>query len=96
MKTHVYANDPEDCLAFNYEFTALVERRNRIGIVGDVQFTDEDFHIDLDQEQYEEFLERIRGVEVSERDEEDFEQEHDPRVRRTSSARTLRFPDRFY
>ena len=96
MKTHVYANDPEDCLAFNYEFTALVERRNRIGIVGDVQFTDEDFHIDLDQEQYEEFLERIRGVELSETDEEDFEQEHDPRVRRTSSARTLRFPDRFY
>ena len=33
-----------------------------IGTVGDVQFTDEDFHIDLDQEQYKEFLEHIRGV----------------------------------
>ena len=45
VKTYLYANDPEDCLAFNYEFTALVERRNMIGTVGDVQFTDEDFHI---------------------------------------------------
>lgn len=67
-----------------------------ICIVGDVQFTDEAFHIDLDQDQYEEFRERIRGVEAIETDEEDFEQEHDPRVRRTSSGRTLRFPDRFY
>ena len=67
-----------------------------IGTVGDVQFTDEDFHIDLDQEQNVEFLERLRGVEVSETDEEDFEQEHDPRVGRTSSGRMLRFPDRFY
>jgi len=67
-----------------------------IATVGDVQFTDEDLHIDLDQKQYEEFLERIRGVEVSETDEEDIEEEHDPRVRRTSSGRTLRFPDRFY
>ena len=66
----MYANDPEDCLAFNYEFTALVERRNVIGTVGDVQFTEVDFHIDLDQEQYEEFLERVRGVEVCETDEE--------------------------
>ena len=81
VKTHVYASDPEDCLAFNYEFTGLVERRNMIGTVGDVQFTDEDFHIDLDQDQYEEFLERISGVEESEIDEEDLEQEHDPRVR---------------
>ena len=32
-----------------------------IGTVGDVQFADEDFHIDLDQEQYEEFLDHIRG-----------------------------------
>ena len=67
-----------------------------IGTIGDVQFTDEDFHIDLDQEQCEEFVERIRGVEVIETDEEDFEQEHDPQVRRTSSGRTLTFPDRFY
>ena len=65
----MYASNPEDCLAFNYEFTALVERRKMIGTVGDVQFTDEDFHIDLDQEQYEEFLERIMGVEESETDE---------------------------
>ena len=60
-----------------------------IGTVGDVQFTDEDFHIDLDQEQYEEFLELIRGVEESETDEEDLEQEHDRRIRRTSSGRTF-------
>ena len=31
-----------------------------IGTVGDVQFTEEDFQIDLDPEQYEEFLERNR------------------------------------
>ena len=36
----------------------------------------EDFHIDLGQEQHEEFIERIKGVEESETDEEDFEQEH--------------------
>lgn len=66
-----------------------------IVIVGDVQFTDEDFHIDLDQEQYEEFLERIRGVEVSETDEEDFEQEHDPR-RSPANLLWKKFPDRFY
>ena len=51
-----------------------------IGTVEDVQFTDKDFHINLDREQYEEFVECIRGVEVSETDEEDFEQEHDPQV----------------
>ena len=45
-----------------------------IGTVADMQFTDKDFHIDLDKE-YEEFLERIRGVEESETDEEDLEQE---------------------
>lgn len=39
-----------------------------IGNVGD-----KDFHTDLDQEQHEEFLERIGGVEESETDEEDFE-----------------------
>ena len=42
-----------------------------IGTVGDVKFTDEGFYI--------EFLERIKGVEESETDEEDLEQEHDPR-----------------
>ena len=39
-----------------------------------MQFTEEDFHIDLDQDQYEEFLERVRGVEVSETDEKNFEE----------------------
>ena len=66
-----------------------------IGIVGDVQFTDED-HFDLDQVQYVEFLECIRDVEEIETDEEDLEQEYDPRVRQTSFGRSLRFPDRFY
>ena len=36
------------------------------------------------------------GVEESETDEEDLDQERDPRVRRTSSERTLTFPDRFW
>ena len=34
-----------------------------IGTVWEVQFTDEDFHIDLNQELYEECLERTSGVE---------------------------------
>ena len=66
VKTHrLYASDPEDCLIFNYEFmiTAQVERYHMIGTVWEVQFTDEDFHIDLNQELYEECLERTRGVE---------------------------------
>ena len=37
----------------------------------------------MDQEQYEEFLERRRGVAESEIDIEDFEQEQDPRLKRT-------------
>ena len=44
-KTYVYTSDLQDYLAFNYEFTALVEGRNMIGTVGDVQFTDEDSSI---------------------------------------------------
>lgn len=56
VKTHLYASDPEDCLTFNYEFTALVERQLVIGTVGQVEFTDEDFHIELHQELYEECL----------------------------------------
>lgn len=54
----------------------VVERRNTIGAVGDVRFTDQDFQIDMGQEQHDEFVVRIKGVEESETDEEDFEQEH--------------------
>ena len=57
------ASDPEDCLIFNYEFTTQVEKHLVTGTVWDVQFTDQDFHIDLNQELYEECLERTRGVE---------------------------------
>ena len=96
VKTHVYANDPEDCLTFNYEFTALVERRNMIGIVGNVQFTDEDFHIDLDQEHCEEFLERIKGVEVSETDEWILNRNMILESGEPPLEELLRFPDRFY
>ena len=49
-----------------------------------MQFTDEDFHIDLNQELYEECLERTRGVEerdMTDVDEEEREKEQDPRVR---------------
>ena len=96
VKTHLYGNDPEDCLMFNYEFTALVERQLVIGTVGEVEFTDEDFHIDLNQELYEECLERTRGVQENDIDEEELQEEQDPRVRRTSSGRALKLPDRFY
>ena len=70
-----------------------------IGTVWEVQFTDEDFHIDLNQELYEECLERTRGVEgrdVTDVDEEELEQEQNLRVRTTSSGRTLKLPNRFY
>ena len=40
----------EDCLIFNYEFTAQVEKHLVIGTVWEVHFTDEEFHIDLNQE----------------------------------------------
>ena len=65
VKTHLYAIDPEDCLTFNYEFigTAQVEKHLATGTVWEVQFTDEDFHIDSNQLLYEECLERTRGVE---------------------------------
>ena len=84
VKTHLYASDPEDCLIFNYEFTAQVEKHLVIGTVWEVQFTDEDFHIDLNQELYEECLERTRGVEerdMTDVDEEEREQEQDLLVR---------------
>ena len=40
----------EDCLIFNYEFTAQVEKHLVIGTVWEVHFTDEEFHIVLNQE----------------------------------------------
>ena len=57
VKTHLYASDPEGCLIFNY-----VEKHLVIGTVWKVQFTDEDFQIDLNQELYEECLERTGGL----------------------------------
>ena len=54
------------------------------GTVCEVQFTDEDFNIDLKQELYEECLERTSGVEerdMTDQDEEELEEEQDPRVR---------------
>ena len=94
VKTHLYASDPEDCLTFNYEFTAQVEKHLVTGTVWEVQFTDEDFHIDLIQELYGECLERTRAVE--ERDMTDVDEEEDPRVRTTSSRRILKLPNLFY
>ena len=63
VKTHLYASDSKDCLIFSYEFTAQVEKHLVTGTVWEVQFTDEDFHIDSNQLLYEECLERTRGVE---------------------------------
>ena len=40
----------EDCLIFNYESTAQVEKHLVIGTVWEVHFTDEEFHIVLNQE----------------------------------------------
>ena len=98
VKTHLYASDPEGCLIFNY-----VEKHLVIGTVWKVQFTDEDFHIDLNQELYEECLElsleRTRGVEERDMtavDDEELEEEQDPRVRTTSSGKILKLPNRFY
>ena len=64
-----------------------------IGTVWEVQFTDEDFHINLNQELYEECLEHTRGG-VEERDmtdvdEEELEEEQHPCVRTTYSERIL-------
>ena len=60
-----------------------------------MQFTDEEFHIDLNQELYEECLERTRGV--KERDmTEELVEEQDPRVRAISSGGILKLPNRFY
>ena len=41
VKTHLYVSDPEDCLIFNYEFTAQVEKHLVTGTVWELQFTDE-------------------------------------------------------
>ena len=70
-----------------------------IETVWEVQFTDEDFHINLNQELYEECLERTRRVEekdMTEVDEEELEEEQDPHVRTTSSGKILKLPNRFY
>ena len=71
-----------------------------IGTVWEVQFTDENFRtIDLNQELYEECLERTRGVEemdMTDVDEEELEGKQDPRVRTTSPGRILKLPNRFY
>ena len=99
VNTHLHTSDPEDCLIFNYEFTAQVEKHLEFGTVWEVQFTDKAFHIDLNQELYEECLECTRGVEERDMtygDEEELEEEQDPRVRTTSSERVLQLPNRFY
>ena len=59
-------SDPEDCLIFNYEFTAQVETHLVTRTVWELQFTDEGFHIDLNQELCEECLERTRGLKKEE------------------------------
>ena len=41
--------------------TAQVEKHLALGTVWEVQFTDEDFHIDLNQQLYEESLEHTKG-----------------------------------
>ena len=67
-----------------------------IGTVWEVQFTDEDFHIDLNQKLYGEC--GTRGVEerdMTNVDEEELEEEQDPRVRTTSSGRILKIPSVF-
>ena len=74
-------------------------RETSCGTFWEVQFTDEDFHIDLNRELYEECLERTRGVEEMDMidvDEEELEEKQDPRVRTTSSGRILKLPNRFY
>ena len=67
-----------------------------IGTVWEVHFTDEDFHINLNQKLYEECLKHTRGGggRVEERDmtdvdEEELEEEQDPHVRTNSSERIL-------
>ena len=92
------------CLIFNYEFTAQVEKHLALGTVWEVQFTDEDFHIDLNEELYEECLDRTRGAgggggeerDMTDVDEVELEEKQDPRVRTTSFGRILRLPNRFY
>ena len=64
-----------------------------IGTVWEVQFTDEDFHINLNQEQSSmKNVLSVQGAGVEERDttgvdEEELEEEQDPHVRTTSSKR---------
>ena len=59
------------------------------GTVWEVQFTDEDFHIDSNQLLYEECLERVQGALKKEELEKELEEEQHPRVRTTSSGRIL-------
>ena len=71
-----------------------------------MHFIDEDFHIDLNQELYEECLERTRGgggggggIEernMTDVDEEELEEKQDHRVKITSFERILKLTNRFY
>ena len=91
VKTHLYAIDPEDCLTFNYEFTgtAQVEKHLVTGTVWEVQFTDEDFHIDSNQLDYTKNVSSVQGALKKEELEKELEEEQHPRVRTTSSGRIL-------
>ena len=84
VKTHLYVSDPEDCPIFNYEFTAQVEKHLVTGTVWELQFTDEGFHIDLNQE-----LSSEQGGSKKEELEKELEEEQHPRVRTTSPGRIL-------
>ena len=64
-----------------------------------LQFTDKDFHTDLNEKLYEECLERTRGIEERDMtcvDEEELEEEQDPHVTTTCPGRILKLPNRFY
>ena len=68
------------------------------GTVWEVQFTDEDFNINLKQELYEERLERTSGVEernMTDVDEKELEEKQDPRVRATSFGTIVKLTNRF-
>ena len=78
VKTHLYASDLEHCLIFNYKFPTQVEKHHVNGTIWEVQFTDKDFHIDLNQELYKECLEHTRGLkegDMTDVDEEELEKE---------------------
>ena len=88
VKTHPYASDPEDCLIFNYEFTAQVEKHLVMEPFGNCS-SQTKVSYRFKPRALRRMSRAHKGGLKKEELEQELEEEQHPRVRTTSSGRIL-------